>query len=317
MAVSELPWQAFASSPLVMSAINFCSDILPGSPVSQPVSGGVAGISEYNQKAGDRLHRLLWPPSWQQRPLPPRVGFVYKYFHFQGMWGVGYGCYKARNLGNTRRTQGGNGCGAPVLLQAGGGGNAAPRVSLVPAEPPNPPCRPPRVCCWLRNPASGHLPPDHGHQTPDPAGVIRQPDSNKQPDGHGRRHLGLSCAVAGQEFVLGLLCDPREATSRPSARGGRGKRTEGQPPALPGHGRRETRERHAGCAAARAHSATATSLVERAGAEGERPGGGHGRRPAAVPCRRRSASSEGGASPPRSASAPVPFVLLDSGGRVW
>ena len=78
---------------------------------------------------------------------------------------------------------------------------------------------------------------------------------------------------------LGLLCDPREATSRPSARGGRGKRTEGQPPALPGHGRRETRERHAGCAAARAHSATATSLVERAGAEGERPGGGHGRRP--------------------------------------
>ena len=201
MAVSELPWQAFASSPLVMSAINFCSDILPGSPVSQPVSGGVAGISEYNQKAGDRLHRLLWPPSWQQRPLPPRVGFVYKYFHFQGMWGVGYGCYKARNLGNTRRIQGGKGCGAPVLLQAGGGGNAAPRVSLVPAEPPNPPCRPPRVCCWLRNPASGHLPPDHGHQTPDPAGVIRQPDSNKQPDGHGRRHLGLSCAVAGQEFV--------------------------------------------------------------------------------------------------------------------
>ena len=223
MAVSELPWQAFASSPLVMSAINFCSDILPGSPVSQPVSGGVAGISEYNQKAGGRLHRLLWPPSWQQRPLPPRVGFVYKYFHFQGMWGVGYGCYKARNLGNTRRIQGGKGCGAPVLLQAGGGGNAAPRVSLVPAEPPNPPCRPPRVCCWLRNPASGHLPPDHGHQTPDPAGVIRQPDSNKQPDGHGRRHLGLSCAVAGQEFVPSVCSATPESHLTPLGSGRAGE----------------------------------------------------------------------------------------------
>ena len=66
-------------------------------------------------------HRLLWPPSWQQasqqRPLLARVGFVYRHFHSQGTWGVGYGCYKARH----RAIQGGKGCGAPVLLQGSAG----------------------------------------------------------------------------------------------------------------------------------------------------------------------------------------------------
>ena len=81
---------------------------------------------------------------------------------------MGYGGRKARHRAKyrgLRPLQGGKECGAPVLLQAcWGGGKAAPRVSLVPAEPPNPPCRTSRACCWLINPASGQLPPDHDHQ---------------------------------------------------------------------------------------------------------------------------------------------------------
>ena len=120
---------------------------------------------------------------------------------------------------------------------------------------------------------------------------------------------------------LDLLCDPREATSRPSARDGRGsaprtshrRQRAGGTTATPPTGDKRATRGLCCCQSTQRHGhAPCRARRGRGRAARWRP-----RPPAAGRALATSARSDGAASLPRSAPAPVLFVLLGGGGRVW